>query len=37
MIHVFEVAQSNNISLLAFSKEEVGDGHAVDPTAAQQN
>lgn len=37
MIHVFEVAQSNNTSLLAFSKEEVGDGQAVDPTAAWQN
>lgn len=34
MIHVFEVAQNNNISLLAFLKEEVGDGHTVDPTAA---
>lgn len=34
MIHVFEVARSNNTSLLAFSKKEVGDGHAVDTTAA---
>lgn len=37
MIHGLEVAQSNDTSLLAFSKEEVGDGKAVGTAVAQRH